>query len=198
MTRKIDFTTYSLDDLYLSAEAVDREKPPDIAKEIDRLILEKEKREPVTHHRKLSADSIYSNAIFRIIFCMLFAISPAIFFSSVFVYEALQFIITPIFVVAFGLVFFKLCFRDTADLVYDEGDALLFITNDKQQRVELKDIIRVRHVMRNRSLIRVQIKNDGGIESELMFEPKVKSKLCTISPLVKELNRRAMSARRTR
>jgi hypothetical protein len=42
MRLKVDFSSYSLNDLYSSAESVDRTKYPDRAKEIDDLILEKE------------------------------------------------------------------------------------------------------------------------------------------------------------
>jgi hypothetical protein len=42
MDAKIDFTTYSLNDLYSSSESIDREKYPDTAKEIDALIFQKE------------------------------------------------------------------------------------------------------------------------------------------------------------
>ncbi|KZN62810.1 hypothetical protein N473_18015 [Pseudoalteromonas luteoviolacea CPMOR-1] len=192
MTRKIDFTTYSLDELYLSAKAVDREQYPKIAKEIDRLILEKEKLESATQNKQLSA--IYNKAIFRI-FSMFFVLPPAIFSSSLLFDETVQLIITPVFVVVFGFAFFKLAYWNVSDAVYDEGDALLFIKNNKQQRVELKDIVKVKHVMTNRGLIRVQIRNNDATESELLFEPQMKS---SISALVSELNRRAISAKRTK
>jgi len=41
MDSKIDFSSYSLNDLYQSGESIDREKYPEIAKEIDGLILQK-------------------------------------------------------------------------------------------------------------------------------------------------------------
>ncbi|MCG7547477.1 hypothetical protein [Pseudoalteromonas sp. Of7M-16] len=52
MARKIDFSTYSLNDLYLSAQAIDRDKYPERAKEIDRLIAEKEESNPDAHMKK--------------------------------------------------------------------------------------------------------------------------------------------------
>jgi hypothetical protein len=42
MRLKVDFSSYSLNDLYSSAESVDRTKYPDRAKEIDDLIRERE------------------------------------------------------------------------------------------------------------------------------------------------------------
>jgi len=42
MDSKIDFSSYSLNDLYSSSESIDREKYPERAKEIDSLIRQKE------------------------------------------------------------------------------------------------------------------------------------------------------------
>lgn len=46
MDSNIDFSEYSLDDLYSSAEKIDREKYPDRAKEIDDLIAKKLQENP--------------------------------------------------------------------------------------------------------------------------------------------------------
>ncbi|WP_024609695.1 RDD family protein [Pseudoalteromonas sp. TB64] len=46
MEFEIDFSTYSLDDLYSSARGIDREKYPERAKEIDDLIRQKELESP--------------------------------------------------------------------------------------------------------------------------------------------------------
>lgn len=46
MDSKIDFSTYTLDELYSSARAIDREAYPDRAKEIDDLIKTREEQSP--------------------------------------------------------------------------------------------------------------------------------------------------------
>ncbi|KDC55383.1 RDD family protein [Pseudoalteromonas sp. S3431] len=46
MDSQIDFSTYTLDELYSSAEAIDREAYPDRAKEIDNLIKTREAQSP--------------------------------------------------------------------------------------------------------------------------------------------------------
>ncbi|RYV01677.1 RDD family protein [Shewanella sp. OPT22] len=46
MDHKIDFSSYSLEDLYSSAQSIDRDAYPERAKEIDELILKKENEEP--------------------------------------------------------------------------------------------------------------------------------------------------------
>ena len=43
MDSKIDFSQYSLNDLYSSVKSIDRDMYPERAKEIDALIQEKEK-----------------------------------------------------------------------------------------------------------------------------------------------------------
>lgn len=46
MDSEIDFSTYTLDELYSSARAIDREAYPDRAKEIDDLIKTREAQSP--------------------------------------------------------------------------------------------------------------------------------------------------------
>lgn len=48
MENEIDFSKYSLNDLYSSAESIDREQFPDRARMIDKLILQKEAEEAST------------------------------------------------------------------------------------------------------------------------------------------------------
>ncbi|MBH0027931.1 RDD family protein [Pseudoalteromonas sp. SWN29] len=46
MDSEIDFSTYTLDELYSSAQAIDRERFPERAKEIDELIKTREAQDP--------------------------------------------------------------------------------------------------------------------------------------------------------
>ncbi|BFM13500.1 hypothetical protein R50072_36530 [Simiduia litorea] len=53
MESEIDFSRYSLSDLYSSAESIDREKYPERAKTIDALIIEKERENPEEQRKKI-------------------------------------------------------------------------------------------------------------------------------------------------
>ncbi|ESP94694.1 hypothetical protein [Pseudoalteromonas luteoviolacea] len=198
MARKIDFSTYSLNDLYLSARAIDRDKYPERAKEIDRLIAEKEESNPDAHMKKISFSTYHNNAIYNMIMFVFFVLIPAIF-TSVFLFNgSMSLIFAPIFTIVYGFTFFKFCRLDVPDAVYDDGDALLFINNNKQRRVELKEIVKVRHEMWFRHLIRLEVRAEGASESECLFMPDTNSKLFSVNPIVCELNKRANAARRAK
>ena len=56
--------------------------------------------------------------------------------------QSLMFLIVPCLMAIFGFFFFKKLLWDLADEVFDEGDSLLFRKGKKEQRVNLKDIIK--------------------------------------------------------
>ena len=94
-----------------------------------------------------------------------------------------------VFSVFFGLAAFfqfyiyKEFLSDLADEVYDEGDTLLFRKGDTEQRIKLKDIVKINYE-RYRFLERIILKTNlsGPIGNELVFKTPGRINLFSRTP----------------
>ena len=148
--------------------------------------------------KKISGSTFYFKKLFPSFWFGFLALFFVISLSSGAVSESLMFLVVPIFMAVFGFIFFKKLLWDLADEVFDEGDSLLFRKGDKEQRVLLKDVINVSYAQMNSpERVVLQVRSDGAIGKELVFNPPIRFKPFTKNPLITELIERVDRARNT-
>ena len=109
-----------------------------------------------------------------------------------------MFLVTPPFLVIFGIVLFKNVVWDLSDEVFDGGDFLLFKKGGKQQRVYLKDIVNINYTqMSSPERIQVSVRVSGAIGRELVFNPPLRLFRFTRNKIVTELIQRVDRERNT-
>lgn len=112
--------------------------------------------------------------------------------------ESLMFLFVPIFMAIFGFFIFKKLLWDLADEVYDEGESLLFHKGGKEQRVHLKDIINISYAqMSSPERVILQVRSEGDIGKELVFNPPMRFNPFSKNPIITELIERVDRARNT-
>lgn len=148
--------------------------------------------------KKISGSTFYFKKLFPSVwfgFLAFFVIAAA---ASGAMSESFLFAVVPIFMAVFGFIFFKKLLWDLADEVYDNGDSLLFRKGNKEQRVFLKDIVNISYTqMQSPERVVIQVRENGEIGKELVFNPPIRFNVFSQNPIVSELINRADRAKST-
>lgn len=146
--------------------------------------------------KKISGSTFYFKKLFPSIWFGFLAFILVTSFHGEAASGSILFLIFPVIMAIFGYVFFKNLVWDLADEVYDEGESLLFLKGGKEQRVLLKDIINVSHAQMNSpERVILQLRYEGTIGKELVFNPPMRFNPFSKNPIVTELIERVDIAR---
>ena len=105
-------------------------------------------------------------------------------------------LVAPIILACAAFLFFKKTIWGLADVVYDNGDELIFRKGKKEQRVKLCDIINISYSSFNSpQRIEIHVKSKGAIGNILVFRPPMRLIPLGRNPLVLELVERIDRAR---
>ena len=106
--------------------------------------------------------------------------------------------IAPLILACLAYLFFKKTAWDLADIVYDNGDELIFHKGRKEQRVNLRDIINISYSSFNSpQRIEIHLKSNGEIGKMLVFRPPIRLIPFGKNPLALELIERVESAKKS-
>jgi hypothetical protein len=100
----------------------------------------------------------------------------AIVFSAVMIREKRfdpMFVLGPVAMAAFGYLMMTLLVFDLVDEVWDDGDALVIKNKKKEERIPLKDILKVSHsIMTNPPRITLKLRQSCSFGEEITFCPE--------------------------
>lgn len=148
--------------------------------------------------KKISGSTFYFKKLFPSIWFGFLAIFLITSLAGGAAEASIMFLLMPIFMAAFGFFLFKKLVWDLADEVYDEGEALVFRKDGKEQRVQLKDIINISYAQTNSpERVVLQVRSQGAIGKELAFNPPMRFKPFSKNPIIIELIERVDRARNT-
>ncbi|MES9945194.1 MAG: hypothetical protein ABW080_09590 [Candidatus Thiodiazotropha sp.] len=148
--------------------------------------------------KKISGSNIYFKKIFPIFWFGFIAFFIINSFGSGATDESPMFLAIPIFMAIFGYFLFKILVWDLVDEVYDLGDELLFRKGSKEQRVNLRDVVNIDYArMSSPEHIVVNVRNEGPLGKELVFNPPMRFFPFSRNPLIQELIERVDRARNT-
>jgi hypothetical protein len=148
--------------------------------------------------KKISGSNVYFKKVFPTIW---FGILAFIFITSLTtgtIEDSVMFIVMPVIMAVFGYFLFKKMIWDLADEVYDLGDELIFRKGNVEQRVHLRDIVNIDCAqMSSPERIVVNVRNEGPLGKELVFNPPLRLLPFTRNPIIRELIERVDRARNT-
>ncbi len=105
-------------------------------------------------------------------------------------------LIAPILMGCAAFIFFKKTVWDLADVVYDNGDELIFIKGNKKQSVSFKEIINISYPSFNSpQRIEVSVRNIGPIGKDLVFRPPMHYNFFVKDPFIIDLVERVDRAK---
>ena len=146
--------------------------------------------------KKISSSTVYFKKVFPVFwfgFLVFFFVTSI---ASGATCTSVMFFIMPIFMALFGYFLFKKLVWDLVDEVYDLGDVLLFKNGNKEQRVNLRDIVNIDYAqMSSPERIVVNVRNEGPLGKELAFIPPMRFFRFPKHPLMQELIERVDRAR---
>ena len=148
--------------------------------------------------RKISGSNVYFKKILPFIWFGFLGFFIVTTVESGAAGKSIMFSIMPIFMGVFGFFLFKRLVWDLVDEVYDTGDELLFRKGGTEQRVKLRDIVNIDSSrMNSPERITINVRNEGPLGKELVFNPPMRFFTYTRNPLVTELIERVDRARNT-
>ena len=107
-------------------------------------------------------------------------------------------VVMPVFMAIFGFFFFRKFIWDLADEVYDEGEFLVFRKGNKEQIVELKDVINISYAqMSSPERVVLQVRSEGAIGKQLAFNAPMRFNPFLSNSMIIELIERVDRARNT-
>ncbi|NTW99510.1 MAG: hypothetical protein HGB35_06215 [Geobacteraceae bacterium] len=148
--------------------------------------------------RKISGSNVYFKKILPFIWFGFLGFFIVTTVESGAAGKSIIFSIMPIFMGLFGFFLFKWLVWDLVDEVYDTGDELLFRKGGTEQRVKLRDIVNIDSSrMNSPERITINVRNEGPLGKELVFNPPMRFFTYIRNPLVTELIERVDRARNT-
>ncbi|TLU84749.1 MAG: hypothetical protein FDX30_05500 [Chlorobium sp.] len=148
--------------------------------------------------KKISGSNVYFKKVFPFLWFGFLAFFFVTSLESGAGCNSVMFYIIPIFLTVFGYFLFKRLVWDLVDEVYDLGDELLFRKGGTEQHVKLRDIVNIDCApMNSPERITVNVRHEGPLGKELVFNPPMRMFTFTRNPLIKELIERVDRARNT-
>ena len=148
--------------------------------------------------KKISGSNVYFKKVLPVFWFGFLAFFTVTSFASGAACNSVMFLIMPILMAVFGYVLFKKLVWDLVDEVYDLGNELLFKKGNLEQRINLRDIVNIDYSqMSSPERIVVNVRYEGPLGNELVFNPPARFFRFSKSPLIKELIERVDRARNT-
>ena len=148
--------------------------------------------------KKISGSTFYFKKVFPGIWFGLLALFLTISLATGEGERSTMSVVMPVFMAIFGFFFFRKFIWDLADEVYDEGEFLVFRKGNKEQIVELKDVINISYAqMSSPERVVLQVRSEGAIGKQLAFNAPMRFNPFLSNSMIIELIERVDRARNT-